>query len=441
MRSSTRDVTVTFHGQKVGLAGRPGRFHCGRGRGCRHRARAARDRARARRPDELLDLVPRRGHPGQQVHGRSVLVVGGSRGLTGAPCLAAEAAFRADAGYVAVAGPELDRAGRSSTGCSRRSSARSRRTTRSTRSGGGRHGARASARAGAVALGPGLGRGAGTKEVVRRLLARARRCRPSSTPTRSTSSSRCDWPAPRVLTPHAGELARLLGEESGWVDAHRLEAARPRASSDSAASSCSKGTDTLVGAPGEGVARLRAATPTLATAGTGDVLTGIVGAFLAKGMDARLAAAAAATAHTAAALEAPQQAGLIARDVMEALPVAARLAVHRSEITIDLGAVRRNARTLLRVLDGAELWAVVKADAYGHGAVDVARRSARRGRRARSASPRCRGARAAADEYRDGADPRHGADGRPTSRRRRGRPGSSSRSSTRRIPEGVAGRT
>ena len=46
--------------------------------------------------------------------------------------------------------------------------------------------------------------------------------------------------------------------------------------------------------------------------------------------------------------------------------------MHRSEITIDLGALRRNARTLLRALDGAELWAVVKADAYGHGAIDVA---------------------------------------------------------------------
>src|SRR5256885_9968317 len=46
--------------------------------------------------------------------------------------------------------------------------------------------------------------------------------------------------------------------------------------------------------------------------------------------------------------------------------------VHRSELTIDLGALRRNVRTLLRALDGAELWAVVKADAYGHGAVDCA---------------------------------------------------------------------
>jgi alanine racemase len=47
--------------------------------------------------------------------------------------------------------------------------------------------------------------------------------------------------------------------------------------------------------------------------------------------------------------------------------------VYRSEITIDLGALRRNVRRLLRVVDGAELWAVVKADAYGHGAAQVAR--------------------------------------------------------------------
>ncbi len=46
--------------------------------------------------------------------------------------------------------------------------------------------------------------------------------------------------------------------------------------------------------------------------------------------------------------------------------------MHRSEITIDLGALRRNVRTLLRVLDGSQLWVVVKANGYGHGAVDAA---------------------------------------------------------------------
>jgi alanine racemase len=47
--------------------------------------------------------------------------------------------------------------------------------------------------------------------------------------------------------------------------------------------------------------------------------------------------------------------------------------MHRSELTVDLGAVRRNVRTLLRALGGSELWAVVKADGYGHGAIDVSR--------------------------------------------------------------------
>ena len=47
--------------------------------------------------------------------------------------------------------------------------------------------------------------------------------------------------------------------------------------------------------------------------------------------------------------------------------------MHRSQITIDLGNLRRNARRLLQALAGAELWAVVKADGYGHGATAVAR--------------------------------------------------------------------
>ena len=66
-----------------------------------------------------------------------------------------------------------------------------------------------------------------------------------------------------------------------------------------------KGADTLVGAPGEGVWVVGDNVPSLATAGTGDVLTGIVAAFLAKGMDAREAAAAAAVAHRLAAARGP----------------------------------------------------------------------------------------------------------------------------------------
>src|SRR5262249_8413270 len=47
--------------------------------------------------------------------------------------------------------------------------------------------------------------------------------------------------------------------------------------------------------------------------------------------------------------------------------------MERSSFTIDLGAIRRNTETLIRAADGSELWAVVKADGYGHGAVDVSR--------------------------------------------------------------------
>ena len=81
-----------------------------------------------------------------------------------------------------------------------------------------------------------------------------------------------------------------------------------------------KGPDTLVAAPGGGVIVSALGLPSLATAGTGDVLTGIVAAFLAKGMEPQLAAAAAAAAQQRAAVEAPQRAGLVAGDLIDALP-------------------------------------------------------------------------------------------------------------------------
>ena len=67
--------------------------------------------------------------------------------------------------------------------------------------------------------------------------------------------------APTVLTPHAGELGRLLGEQSSWVDAHRLEAREARRRTTSTASVLLKGADTLVAAPGEGVLVARLGTP------------------------------------------------------------------------------------------------------------------------------------------------------------------------------------
>jgi NAD(P)H-hydrate epimerase len=81
-----------------------------------------------------------------------------------------------------------------------------------------------------------------------------------------------------------------------------------------------KGPDTLVAAPDRELIVCSLGLPSLATAGTGDVLTGIVSAFLAKGMDAQLAAAAGAVAQQRASVEAPQRSGLVASDLIDALP-------------------------------------------------------------------------------------------------------------------------
>ena len=98
------ELTVTFHGQKVGLAVAPGRFHAGEVVVADIGLEPAETEHRLVTRD-VLGLVPRRRAGDNKYSAGSVLVVGGSPGLTGAVCLAAEAAFRADAGYVTVAVP------------------------------------------------------------------------------------------------------------------------------------------------------------------------------------------------------------------------------------------------------------------------------------------------------------------------------------------------
>ena len=300
------DLTVTMHGRKVGLVVAPGRFHAGELEVAEIGLEPAETEHRLV-TDTVLSLVPHRSEGDTKYTAGSVLVVGGSRGMTGAVCLAAEAAFRADAGYVAVAVPaetlpvietllvEAVKAPRERVD-------------------------ELAKRASAFAVGPGLGRGDEERALVRRLLADLEL--PAVVDADALFElEAADWPAARVLTPHAGELGRLLGEESSWVDAHRLEAAR-RAVDRYRCVVLLKGPGTLVAAPGEGVLVCDAGTPALATAGTGDVLTGVIASFLAKGMDARLAAAAGAFAHGRAAELAAHQVGLVASDVVDSLPLA-----------------------------------------------------------------------------------------------------------------------
>jgi ADP-dependent NAD(P)H-hydrate dehydratase / NAD(P)H-hydrate epimerase len=298
------DVTVTFHARKVGHAVGPGCFLAG-DVVVADIGLEPRETRNALVTEEILDRVPRKRGNANKYSAGSVLVVGGARGTTGAAALTARAAFRADAGYVAVAAPSdalptletlvLEAVKRPLE-----------------------QALDASKRASALALGPGLGREHGA--LVRRLLEE------TEIPAVVDADALFglepfERDAPTVLTPHSGELGRLLGEDSRWVDAHRLEAlARAVERYDCVV--LLKGADTLVGSPGAGAWVVGANAPQLATAGTGDVLTGIVAAFLAKGMDVREATAAAAVVHRKAARLAGRERGLVASDVVEALSFA-----------------------------------------------------------------------------------------------------------------------
>ena len=308
--------TVTFGAAKVGLAISPGFFHAGSVQiapiGLRPR-----EHEHALVPASALLEVPRKQTRSTKYTAGSVLVVGGSRGLTGAPMLTALAAFRADAGYVAIAAPEstlpvletrlLEVVKRPlAEDSSGRLLPRSADAILA-----------AAEKADAVAIGPGLGRSEGTVELVRILLEQL------DLPIVIDADALWELEpfarsAPTVLTPHSGELAGLLGTESREIDAHRLDAVR-RAASRFGAVVLLKGADTIVASPREGVLVATYGTPALATAGSGDVLTGIVAAFLAKGMEARLAAGTAAVAHGVAAELVDPQPGLMASDLLPAL--------------------------------------------------------------------------------------------------------------------------
>ncbi|HEX3237689.1 MAG TPA: NAD(P)H-hydrate dehydratase [Gaiellaceae bacterium] len=300
------DVTVTMHGPKVGLAVTPGRFYAGEVAVADIGLEPAQTE-HALVTAEILAEVPRRSRRDNKYTAGHVLVVGGSSGMTGAPALAARAALRADAGYVTVAAPAeslpvletlvLEAVKRPLEQVFE-----------------------AAAKAKALAVGPGLGREPEVKALVRRLLAEV------ELPVVVDADALFElepgeWPAPRVLTPHEGELARLLERDSKEIAAHRLATVQEAAERFDCVVVL-KGEDSLVAAPGSGVLVCAIGLPSLSTAGTGDVLTGVTAAFLAKGMEPQRAAAAACAAQQLAAHKASQRYGLVASDVVEALPLA-----------------------------------------------------------------------------------------------------------------------
>lgn len=322
-------ATATFHAAKPGLWIEPGKDHAGEvtvidigippGGPADPLAGLITDRA--------LDGVPRRARASTKFAAGAVLVCGGSRGLTGAPCLASQAAMRAGAGYVTALVP-LSLNAIFEVQLLEVMTAPLPDADGSLDPSGVEQALERSSRADAIVLGPGLGRTSGALEFARALARAVMLPLVLDADGLNAHAERlpslAERPAPAVLTPHAGELARLLGSDSHSVSAQRLNSVR-RAASDAHAIVVLKGDDTLVATPDGRVGISPGGAPALATAGTGDVLSGVIGAYLAKRMDPFHAACAGVLLHVRAGRLAARRLGsegVIARDVISALPPA-----------------------------------------------------------------------------------------------------------------------
>ena len=324
--------TVTFFRRKPGHLLMPGRSHCGTVTVADIGIPATvlgtiRPRTFANEPVMWSGLFPFPRAEGHKYSRGHAIVVSGPMTRTGAARLAARGALRAGAGLVTLASPPealaVNASHLTTIMLERMEGASGLGQILSDR------------RRNAVCLGPALGTGEGTRALVAEALASG-----ASTvidadgltafaeaPDALFAGIRA-WPdRPVVLTPHGGEFARMFGKADGGS---KLDAAR-RAADNSGAVLILKGADTVVAAPDGRAAIAANAPPWLATAGSGDVLAGIVTGLLAQGMPVFEAASAAVWMHG----EAGQAAGigLIAEDLPEALPgVLAMLARRRTDV-------------------------------------------------------------------------------------------------------------
>ena len=320
-------LTVTFHGDKPGLRIEPGRERAGEvilaDIGIPGPAPST--------PSGWLAgpgagrVPPKLGH-GDKYAAGAVLVVAGSPGLTGAGILCATATLRAGAGLTVAAVPGSLQPLYSASmvevmtapipdvdGCFTDASLEA---------------VVAQAhRVGAVAIGPGLGRNGATTAFVRGVLEAIDLPAIIDADGLWHLSGRPSWlagrGAPTVITPHAGEAARLLGITRDQVDAARLDSAR-RLSDAARAVTVLKGPGTVVVDPDGTVVIDGVGTSALASAGTGDVLTGIIAALLAKGMGGLAAAATGVAVHARTGVLADRGDGTIAGDLIQQLPEAIR---------------------------------------------------------------------------------------------------------------------
>jgi NAD(P)H-hydrate epimerase len=320
------DLTVTFHAAKLGHWIAPGKEHTG---GLRVAPIGIPDGAPVEATagligTRILGLAPPRRAGSTKFTSGQVVIVGGSRGLTGAVCLSALGAIRSGAGYATVAVPadlesifEIKLTEVMSVGCASRDGRL--RPAASEQIVG------AVERAACVVLGSGMGREQGTQRLARELTRRVRAPLVLDADGLNAHAGRieslAEREAPLVLTPHEGEMGRLLDRDSSAIKAERLESAR-EAARRSGAIVLLKGDDSVV-TDGERIAVNAVSSPQLATAGTGDVLTGVIAALIARGLEPFAATCAAVVAHSRAGRVAGDRVGhdsVIAGDVVEAMP-------------------------------------------------------------------------------------------------------------------------
>ncbi len=320
------DLTVTFHAPKLGHWIAPGKQHTGELRvvpiGIPDGAPI--DPNGGLIDPRVLGLAPSRMAGSTKFSSGQVVIIGGSRGLTGAVCLAAVASIRTGAGYSTVAVPgdleaifETKLTETMSIGCASRDGR--------LRPAASEQILKATERAACVVLGSGMGREHGTQRLIQELTERIEAPLVIDADGLNAHAGRIEnlskREAPFVLTPHAGEMGRLLDRESREIDAHRLQSAK-EAAERSGGIVLLKGDDSIV-TDGKRVAVNRVSAPQLATAGTGDVLAGMIAAMIARGVEPFAATCAAVIAHTRAGRAAGGRVGhdsVIAGDVIESIP-------------------------------------------------------------------------------------------------------------------------